>query len=246
MIGNLKRRFKLYIDKRVEELKTYQKQNQQILLDYSQISKLFPESCFMPLTTWSISPSTILHVLNDITINQRRHIVEFGSGASTIYIARLIKTNGLDTKFYSVESNLDWLEKMKSDIARFELQDFVVFINAPLTIVPKEYAHKEQNLWYDTNILEHILEKKMKIDLVLVDGPNEGSTPYARFSALPFLLSRLSTNVSVFLDDTDRGQEKEIVIEWVNLLGVKGQSRERYTFFLLNNGFQTLPFEVAG
>lgn len=245
MISSFKKRITDFIDRRVNKIRKQQRSNQQVLLDYNQINQLFPESCFIPFTTWSISPSTILHVLNDISINQRKHIIEFGSGASTIYIARLIKTLGLKTKFYSVESDGEWLHRMKSDIDRFKLQDVVTFIHAPLSKVPQEYAFTGQELWYDTDAINRIIVENTKIDLILVDGPIGGSTPYARFSAVPFLHSRLSADASIFLDDAHRNREQQIAQAWSQLLGVRINSKERYVFFLLNEDFEIMPFKMS-
>src|SRR5690554_4806588 len=98
MMSSLKKKIKDFVDKKVKEVKTHQSQSQQASLDYAQLSRLFPESNFIPFTTWTISPSVILHILNDIVINNRSNIIEFGSGASTLYIAKLIQTLKLDTQ----------------------------------------------------------------------------------------------------------------------------------------------------
>ena len=111
-INNLKEK----IDLRFNNLKIQQHFNSQIQFNYLQLKSLFSESTFTPMTTWSISPSTILHVLNDISINQPKNIIEFGSGISTIYIAKLIKLNKLKVKFFVVESDNTWIDQMKKEL----------------------------------------------------------------------------------------------------------------------------------
>src|SRR5690242_11048593 len=55
------------------------------------------------LTTFSMMPSTVVHILNDMVINDRKMIIEFGSGNSTIFIARLIHLLGSGIQFYSID-----------------------------------------------------------------------------------------------------------------------------------------------
>ncbi|PYE82143.1 hypothetical protein DFQ11_102724 [Winogradskyella epiphytica] len=112
MSFNLKKKLQTYIKDRIKEIGINQQKSEQVVLDYAHISRLFPEPNFIPFTDWSISPSVILHILNDIVINKRQHIIEFGSGASTLYIAQLIRTLNLPAQLYSVESSEEWLSKM--------------------------------------------------------------------------------------------------------------------------------------
>lgn len=242
---NFKARIKDFVDKRITEVKKHQNQTQQTALDYAQISKLFPEANFIPFTSWTISPSVILHILNDIVINKRRNIIEFGSGASTLYIARLIQTLKLDAKFYSVESSEDWSQKMEEELMRYNLQDVVTIIRAPLKNASKKICYKEQKLWYDTAKIYKALELNKEIDLVIVDGPYGGSTPFARYSAIPFLKDRLSKSLGVFLDDARREQEYEIGLEWEKILNLKSNNYKRYVYFTNNNDFMTTPYKIG-
>lgn len=245
MIRSLKRRLKNFVDQKVKEIKKHQNQTQQIALDYAQISRLFPESTFIPFTEWSISPSVILHILNDIVINKRRNIIEFGAGASTLYIAKLIQTLKLDAKFYSVESNADWLKKMEKELAIYNLQGIVTLIHAPLTEAHTDICLKDQKLWYDTERITNALVNVQDFDLVIVDGPYGGSTPFARYSAIPFLQERLSTNVSIFLDDTRRKHEDEIARQWADLLKLGLCNHKRYVYITNEGGFITTPYSIS-
>lgn len=245
MIGSFKKKIKTFVDKKVKEIKKHQNLTQQAALDYVQISRLFPESNFIPFTTWSISPSVILHILNDIVINKRQNIIEFGSGASTLYIARLIQTLKLDVKYYCVESNEEWAQELKKELTRHNLQDVVTLVCAPVTDAPKIICWKDQKLWYDTDILERALGSTNTIDLVIVDGPFGGSTPYARYSAIPFLRDRLSTNFGVFLDDAHRVEEQEITQQWAEILNLKPRNFKRYVYLTNNSEFITDPYDIA-
>jgi len=245
MISSLKRRLKKFVDQKIKEIKKHQNQTQQIVLDYAQISRLFSESTFIPFTGWSISPSVILHILNDIVINNRRNIIEFGAGASTLYIAKLIQTLKLDAKFYSVESNADWLKKMEQELALYNLQDIVTLIHAPLTEPDTDICLNEQELWYDSEKITAALGGNAEVDLIVVDGPYGGSTPFARYSAVPFLHDRLSKNHGIFRDDTRRDDEDQIAKHWSKILDLPQQKFNRYTYFTSDASFGTAPYTLS-
>ena len=66
---------------------------------YNQLLKMFDNNVFIPITNWSISPNEVLHICNDIVINKKTNIIEFGSGFSTICIAQLLKINNIEANF---------------------------------------------------------------------------------------------------------------------------------------------------
>lgn len=244
MIEKFKKKIKKFVDVRVNLIKDQQRINEQVSFDFNQISKLFNHETFIPLSSWAISPSTILHILNDISINKKQSIIEFGSGASTFYIAQLIKTHNLDAKFFSVESDENWAQELHNQIKLYELEDFVKIIYAPMKEVKTEFRHKQQNLWYDMDILENVFNSEKKFDLVVVDGPYGGSTPFARYSAVPFLQNKLAENYAIFLDDINRPQEKEIFYEWQRQLRVEGAFYHRYAVLSNKKGFDVHPFQL--
>src|ERR1041384_8054779 len=84
----------------------------------SQLLKMFSHNLFLPITSWSISPKEVLHICNDIAINNRKQIVEFGSGFSTICIAQLLKINGKPVDFVSIENNAEWASELKLILKR--------------------------------------------------------------------------------------------------------------------------------
>ena len=200
------KKIKDIINRKINYIVSRQLKSSQTMFSYMQLSKLFHEDLFMPLTSWSISPDLILHVLNDIEINDRKCIVEFGAGASTIYIAKLIKLRHPNTVFYSIESDVSWIEKITEQLKSLKLTDSVTFILAPKQSIPKVISFKDQKLWYNSAILEKNLEYVENIDLILVDGPSGERTPYSRVTAIPFLKNKISDSYSIYLDDTNRAK----------------------------------------
>ena len=217
---------------------------QQTHFNYNQITQLFKESHFIPFSAWAISPSTILHVLNDIVINKRKGILEFGAGASTFYIAKCIKTLKLDTKFYSIESDKVWAEELNRQLAILDIDDFVKIIYAPIVEVPQQLGFRDQRTWYDIDIIESKI-KDEKFDVILVDGPVGAGTPYARYTAIPFLQEKLMPQYSIFLDDVNRHHEQEIVLEWKKMIKCSVTYRERYAVLSNSSNFEVHPFQLG-
>ena len=67
------------------------------------LSPLINNWTYLPITNYSAGPIFYTHICNDIIINQRKYIVELGSGVSTILLARLIRKNRLNTRIISVD-----------------------------------------------------------------------------------------------------------------------------------------------
>jgi predicted O-methyltransferase YrrM len=232
--------YKLKIKKLVNNIRsTANAQNENFAL--TSLLKLFKNEAFFPLTNWSMSPTEILHICNDILINKRVNIIEFGGGFSTLCIAKLIKTYNLDIKFTSVENDLEWVEKIKSQLKMHELEEIVNLVHAPIIPISNEFSYNGQKAWYDIESINQIVSQYNEIDLVIIDGPFGQLTPFARFSAIPVLLKKIAANYAVFLDDTNRPDEMEIAENWMKILNGDRRSFYRYTYFSSNNTFNSIP-----
>jgi phospholipid N-methyltransferase len=245
MINKIKDRINIYLDNKFKRLFKKQKAISQIQFNETLLKQLFADTSFyLPLTEWSMSPSTIVHVLNDIMVNDRKCIVEFGAGASTFYIAKLLKTNNLNTVFFTVESDTDWADKIKKQLDLLGLASFVTIINASIQPIDKALALGEQKTWYDVDILNEYLKTIFDVDLVLVDGPFGKLSANARFSAIPYLKSKLSINYSIFLDDIHRKEEQNILEAWSDILNCSTERIERYAILSSETKFDSKPFQL--
>ncbi|MEO8933719.1 MAG: hypothetical protein ABI295_05380, partial [Xanthomarina sp.] len=122
MIKKIKNRINSYLDEKLRGLYKKQRAMNQIQFNHAQLNQLFADtSVYLPFTKWAISPSTITHVLNDIIVNDRKCIIEFGAGASTLYIAKLLKSNKIEASFFSVESDADWSNKITKQLELLDL-----------------------------------------------------------------------------------------------------------------------------
>jgi hypothetical protein len=178
----------------------------------------FPE--YFATTTSSLRFHTLAVILNDIVINKRQRIIEFGSGISTLAIANLIKKNNLECSFISVEDNEEWFHYIKSFLSRNDIQKYVNIIYAPLK---KNSLALENNLWYSDQVLNENISSDFKFSLVIIDGPAawKPGIRLSRYPAVPYLINNLSEEFSIYLDDINRKGEKEIMKLWNHKYRIK-------------------------
>lgn len=206
-----------------------------------QINQLFNNTEFyINHNHFSFSPSGIAHVLNEIFMRQRRSIIEFGSGMSTIYIAKALEVHKIKTSFISVDADRDWILVLQNMLNNLGIDQHVDFLHAPTNKLEPNHSFPGQDIWYDTASILSKIEGKA-FDLVIADGPCGKTCPYARNHAIPFLLQNLSADYAVFLDDVHRSDEKAIVKHWKKLLDSHVEVHNRYAYFTNSNQIRTAP-----
>ena len=97
---------------------------------------------YLPWPASAIAPSALLSILNDIEINGRRNIVEFGCGISTVYMAMVAKRTG--ARIISFDDNPAWAAIVRGWIDRIEAAAHCEIVIAPLG--PNDHA-AEGNHW---------------------------------------------------------------------------------------------------
>ncbi|MER9862381.1 class I SAM-dependent methyltransferase [Mesorhizobium sp. M0185] len=172
---------------------------------------------YMPWSDASLLPSALQVVLNEIEINSRKTIVEFGSGISTVYIAQILSRLG--GRIVSFESDAEWATFVEDRLAALNLSEFASVVHAPLGPCT---LSKNGLDWYDQAAVAAAVQD-LSVDCVLVDGPPAYKTGYelARYPALPALQAQLAPDYAVFLDDIHRLGEKQILRLWADLFGIK-------------------------
>ena len=160
---------------------------------------------FVPWSRSAVSPTLLLHIINEITINKRVSIIEFGCGLSTIYLSSFSSLNNV--RIISIDEDQEWAATIESTLKSREFAN-----NVELYHVPREPV---SNGWYSRGKMEDIVGSAM-FDLVIVDGPSAYSTKHrnSRREAGYFLRNHLSASCSIFLDDTGRRAEREIALDW--------------------------------
>jgi hypothetical protein len=189
--------------------------------DPNAMAKLMPllVGCpFLPFSSSGLGAAELVILLNDIVVNRRRRVLEFGSGVSTILLARLASVNQLNNlQIISVDDNSQWLDVVRQMLTSEGLEPYVRLAYAPLTDGPLGIHGLK---WYDVGSLEQAVSD-IQFDMVIVDGPAayRPELRYARYPAVPFVVGKLAKAFSLYLDDTDRRGEREIMRLWRNRHG---------------------------
>jgi len=172
---------------------------------------------YVPWSSSAMCPGAVVKILNEIIINGRRTVVEFGSGVSTLYVAKVMKEYG--GKICSVDHDELWIEKLSQIASKEGVLANIEFVVAPMA---KSELALDGNEWYDELRLFQLI-KNYKFDMVIVDGPlaYKKDIMRSRFPALPFLHenSLLLSDHTVFMDDALRAGEAEIIRRYCGTYG---------------------------
>jgi len=173
--------------------------------------------------SWPISPDFALYLIELLEINDYDLILEFGSGISTVIIAKAVSKMSLRRQGKrSIEVvSFDHLEHYYRRTLN-QLQQAGLAEAVQLHLVPlKDYAAANGNAYsyYDCHdILAKLAQRQLATELrllVLVDGPPSATGKHARYPAAPLILGHFKgARVDLLLDDYIREDEKEIVQLW--------------------------------
>ncbi|HEY3755265.1 MAG TPA: class I SAM-dependent methyltransferase [Opitutaceae bacterium] len=144
-------------------------------------------------------------------INHRRRILEFGSGISTVFLAAMVAQMG--GLIISVDHQAAWQAQVREWLS-VRSREAIRFVCAPLQTDSGEG-------WYDRSLVDRALEDFGPVDLVLFDGPpaHEECRKYSRRPGLPAVRKHIGATATVALDDIGREGERQIALEWSQLLG---------------------------
>lgn len=176
------------------------------------VQSLLNNRPYLPINGGALRPFCLAYVLNEIIIGQRKSIIEFGSGMSTILIARLIKENNISARFISVEHNKEWIGVLKSQLQNEGLSEIVEIIHTDLVVGDTELGEVTS---YDFDKIKKEIFN-IKFDLIIVDGPpaNTETSKYSRFPILLELRNHLFDDFCFLLDDAERSGEKKTINEY--------------------------------
>ncbi len=183
----------------------YQDQRTQAMFNIYEL--ITPRLPLPYLSGWAAFPELISSILGEVLTLKPKHIVELGSGSSTIITSYLLEDIGAG-KISSYDHDESYGEITRQRLRDHALDQFSTVFSAPLkstTIDSNTYN------WYDIN-LDEIDDP---IDIIVVDGPPEKTQKYARYPALPYFYEKLSDKAVIILDDAGRDEEREIVEMWL-------------------------------
>lgn len=189
----------------------------------ASLAQFVTSNHYIPITSSTLNLHTIQIVLNDILINNRTNIVEFGTGISTFYISALITKHELPINFISFDHDKQWQDIIKRDLKKLGYQKSVELVTAPL----KGNSASKNNLdWYQIDIIKNTIAPKQElVDLLLVDGPlaHNNDLSLSRYPALPIMHEYMAEHCSIILDDTHRKGEQSVIKLWEQMFPLNFQ-----------------------
>jgi hypothetical protein len=172
---------------------------------------------------WPVSPDFAEYLLQLVRGRNYDLIVEFGSGTSTVLIARLLALMHREqggyrpTRQVAFEHMENYLQRTNELLVGAGVQSSVDLHLTPLVTI--DAINGDSYLYYDCEEILRGLTKELESTelrvLALVDGPPSSTGPHARYPALDLLMRHLPPcHLDVLLDDYSRDEEREITLMW--------------------------------
>ncbi|MFN3389106.1 MAG: class I SAM-dependent methyltransferase [Allosphingosinicella sp.] len=172
------------------------KQAKRALLDRLDL----PRDALPNLGAWKADTGLLTLVAEHILEHKPKLVVEFGTGASTLVIARALEKAGGGT-LISFEQHADFVEATAKWLGDYGL-------SADLRAVPlRPSPDGWPGLWYDHGRLPD------GIGLMLIDGPPWTIHPMTRGAAAS-LFDQIAPGGTVMLDDAARPGERLVARRW--------------------------------
>ena len=176
--------------------------------------------------SWPVSSDFALFLMQRVVLEQYDLILEFGSGMSTVLLAKTLaivaeRTGTKPPRFVSFDHLERYYKQTKDHLEQAGLGESVDLVLAPLT----EWmgADDKAQSYYDCRKkLGELARSKspvFKRILVIVDGPPASTGPYARYPAGPIVADSFpKAYIDFVLDDYIREDEKETAQRWLSEL----------------------------
>lgn len=180
------------------------------------ISKL--TKAFLPWTNFAMRPMAIQIALNDLEINRHRHVLELGTGLSTVFLAEyLAKVGGT---LITVDHEQPWLDQVRGWLSP-EAAAVTKFVCAPLE--PAVFDGKPTSWYGRVEIFAALQSLHAQIDLLVVDGPSAFDRKHNlnRGPAFENLSLQLIPGATIILDDIHRESELLIANKWSQYYGIE-------------------------
>lgn len=172
---------------------------------------------------WPISPDFARYLIQLLEKNDYGLILEFGSGTSTVIIAKTLAhldrtRQGNPAPLQVAFEHLDkYYGQTLADLRRVGLAQSVELTLAPL----RPYQPPNGNTYSYYACHEKLADLATRLPatpvkiLMVVDGPPASIGQHARYPALPAVLAHLKGNgIDILLDDYARPDEKEVGLLW--------------------------------
>ncbi|WP_462401995.1 methyltransferase FkbM [Pseudomonas sp. Marseille-QA0332] len=172
---------------------------------------------------WPISPDFALYLIELIDSKHYDLILEFGSGTSTVIIAKTLARIGQQRRTsppvqVAFEHLEQYYNQTHANLIQADLIHAVQLVLAPL--VPFQSPSGNMYSYYDCHSKLAELKAKLTADclkiLMIVDGPPGSTGKHARYPAVPAVLKHFKgAALDIVLDDYIRSDEKEVAEMWL-------------------------------
>jgi predicted O-methyltransferase YrrM len=174
-----------------------------------------PHDALPYLGSWKADTGLLKLLVDHILEHKPKLVVEFGTGASTLILARALQKAG-GGNLISFDQHADFVDSTRQWLADYGLQADVRAV--PLRPSPDGWP----GLWYDHGPMPK------NIDLMLVDGPPWAVHPFTR-GAAAVLFDNIAPGGTIMLDDAARPGERFVARRWRKL-------RPDFRFELVKSG----------
>ena len=172
---------------------------------------------------WPVSPDFALYLVELIEFNDYDLIIEFGSGISTVIVAKTLlimapkRASKPPVDFVSFDHLDQYYQQTRAQLQHAGLTDVVKLTHAPLQDWPAPNGNTYP--YYSCQPTLAALAQKHPAAglrlLVIVDGPPAATGKHARYPAGPLILQHFAgAHIDILIDDYIRKDEKEIAKLW--------------------------------
>ena len=172
------------------------KAQKRALLDRLELS----DGALPHLGSWKADTYLLHRIVDEIVALRPQNVVELGSGASSLVVAKALSQNG-GGRLHSYDQHAPFVQEMRNWLAEHGLSG--EFHHAPLTLRDPAWP----GLWYDLTDVPPL------IDMLIIDGPPWAVHPFARGIA-ERLFERVVPGGVVLLDDAARPGEQIVARRW--------------------------------
>lgn len=159
-----------------------------------------PDDALPYLGSWKADTGLLTLLVDHIFAHKPKLVVEFGTGASTLVLARALKKAG-GGRLISFDQHADFIAATRDWLAEHGLTADLHAV--ALRPSPSGWP----GLWYDHGPLPD------GIDLMLIDGPPWSIHPFTRGAAAS-LFGHIAPGGTVMLDDAARPGERIVAHRW--------------------------------
>ena len=166
-----------------------------------------PRRPLPPWESYMANPELLRCLWRLIHEERPNHVVELGSGLSTVVMAYALEARGNGT-LTSLDDHEGYAARTRPQLSEHNLDAFAKVI---LTRLVRLEIDCGVPFWYALPDLR----AEPPIDLLFVDGPMWHFHPRIRYPAMPMLQEYLADNATVVVDDTGKIDNSDLVPAWL-------------------------------